>query len=144
MKNPFLKICLVCVFILTFLIRCEEVKSSHVNVTVTVWIRIYDSQEHKKPLVGVPVFVSIIKDGGERFEDTVVTGNDGITEITGIAFDLWREQPIVVCVTPENLPQQCSSLTWEEVDVAAEEKDNQRYYGWIAYFFYEGDAHWFG
>jgi len=74
----------------------EEFDYIVVNATGTVSVGTFDFNNNKwgDPVNGEAVEMSLIKDGGERVDDTGTTGgNAGETTIHAV-FNLYKEQPI--------------------------------------------------
>jgi len=115
-------------FTFLLLIRCEEVldKINYIEVTVKgkVAVLYLDVATNTilvdEGVAGVPVKMSLIKDGGERVEETGITDNSGKTSITA-TFKLYKEQPIAFKAIMEEEPFSFNSkeITWEQVDKVA-------------------------
>jgi hypothetical protein len=114
--------------IISMFLNCDELEKNfnYIEVTVTgiAQVVVFDTEKNTmymdKPVAGEPVEMKLVKAGGERVEETGITGADGKTSITA-KFNLYKEQPIEFVGKPVNYPEQVASvnLTWEEVDKTA-------------------------
>lgn len=115
---------------------------NYVVVTVHATVQItFDENNDGFPesvLKNEAVELSLVKDGGERVEETGITDNNNAeTSITGV-FNLYKEQPIVFTAKPVNYPTliKKETLSWETVDKWAEGdgKKEPRTYKWTTGF----------
>ena len=117
---------IVCAFILLTLFSCEEAEKTfnYIEVTITGEAILVELEGDilimDRGLEGEPVEMSLVKAGGERFDDTGTTGFGGITSIT-TTFNLYKEQPIKFIARPVNYPELLQSVyfTWEEAESIA-------------------------
>ncbi|MFC0875811.1 hypothetical protein ACE01N_04410 [Saccharicrinis sp. FJH2] len=113
-------------FTAILLFSCGETEESfnYIQVTVTGTVTLVQREDNvykmDEPYAGEPVNMSLIKAGGERFQETGSTGSEGETSITTV-FNLYKEQPIEFIAVPVNYPELAKSgtLTWEQADKLA-------------------------
>ena len=102
-KGKITIICIILIMLSISLCGCDELegltKDEYISVTAICEVRVYaiykNDPHSSHPVVDASVEVSIVKDGGERIEKTVLTNYNGITEKVSKTFKLYNKQPIV-------------------------------------------------
>lgn len=139
MKQKIMILSLIFLFILLSFSGCEEIDrfigpgtetKNYIVVTVIAEICVINDT-FQTYLVDEPVDVKIIKSGGERFQGTPSTNNEGCTSAQA-SFDLYKEQSIVVKAYPTYYPYlyKEKTLPWEVVKSGSIQKT----YTWNPYF----------
>lgn len=136
----------VCLLLITLsLSGCEllETKPDYITVTCSAEIDMILKDKNDKTILifpsGVPVRVDFIKAGGERSTLTCTADIFGIATTGTASFKLYKEQPIEATMTVQggyldfhpDAAVQYQTLTWEQVDAAA---DFGGSYAWKPYF----------
>ncbi|MFB6317754.1 hypothetical protein [Saccharicrinis sp. FJH54] len=115
-------------FTAILLLSCGETEESfnYIQVTITGTVsvvKIIDGvYELDNPVAAEPIDMTLIKAGGERFQETGTTGTGGKTSIT-TTFNLYKEQPIEFIAVPVNHPEEAKSgkLSWEKANDLADD-----------------------
>lgn len=117
---------IVYVLVLLLLFSCEEVEKNfnYIEVTITGEATVVKMEDNvlllDHGIAGEPVEMTLVKAGGERVDDTGITGTEGQTSITA-KFNLYKEQPIEFIAKPVNYPDKIQSIkfTWDEAESIA-------------------------
>lgn len=146
MDKRFAAIWIILLFLTLCFSGCEllETKPDYITVTCSAEIDIACRDKNNDNLKifvsGLPIRVDFVKAGGERSTLTCTSDIFGIATTGTASFKLYKEQPIEVTMTVQGgyldfhpkEPVQYKTLTWDEVDAAA---DFGGSYAWKPYFF---------